>query len=276
MNFSTLPVLSYEEAETWLSGKAGKVQEEVGYALEAVAGDTEADDGDTMADTLKELLTDESIRNLDSEGHLQESLEELLAKYENQPSSQPSDDDYVPDIRLHEGDLVIDNLELTCDCLIVNGNLKVTGLMESAQPAEYGALIVLGDASVGRYLSSNTHTVIRGNLRAQHIATGSGNDCAFVVGGDAEIESFAEFGEYAHIHGHLKARWLISLMNRIQADGGCETQNFHNYPQEILDLPALLRSELIVATPDNPQCEFDIDEDAYCECLQDNISPFRE
>jgi predicted acyltransferase (DUF342 family) len=91
--------------------------------------------------------------------------------------------------------------------------------MQTAMQAEEGALIVLGDVEVGRYISHGNHTVICGNLSAGHVSTNSLNDMAFSVGGNVKAESFAEFGEYVEIHGRLEVGTLISMANTICVHG---------------------------------------------------------
>ena len=223
MDFSTLPAPSFEEANEWLAGKAGKVQTEAEIALEVIP------------------------------------------------------EEYI-DIRLHEGNLEADNLDLTADCLIINGNLTIKGLLQSAQEGEYCSLIVLGDVFVDRYLSWNTQTVISGNLHARHIATNSLNNFSFDVGGDVNVVSFAEFGEYAHIRGNLTAGLLLNLCNQIKVDGSRTVQT--TYAPRATDAeekkaahPAfILRSEALA--PNDGMGG--IDEEAYRKLLENNLSPFLE
>lgn len=174
---------------------------------------------------------------------------------------------HTPNIRFCEGDLIADDLPITCDCLIVAGNLKVRGLMRTAMEMEDGALIVLGDAEVGRYISQGAYTVICGNLRAGHVWTNSLNDLIFSVGGDVEAESFAEFGEYVKIHGNLKVGKLINWMNEIEVLGERKAEVVIDSDIPIANLTALLRAELIHE-------RWKIDDDAYKACLERNVSPF--
>ncbi|MDR2128064.1 MAG: hypothetical protein LBP52_03220, partial [Burkholderiaceae bacterium] len=131
---------------------------------------------------------------------------------------------YDYSIRFCAGDLIATDLSITCACLIVAGNLRVKGLLQTAMAAEEGALIVLGNAEIGRYISHGAHTVICGNLHAGHVCTNSTNDCAFSVGANAQAESFAEFGEYVEIHGNLQVDKLISDANTINVLGKREAK----------------------------------------------------
>jgi hypothetical protein len=191
-------------------------------------------------------------------GALQDEADVAL---ENLPNGFITEDG--PDIYFCAGDLVVDDLPLSCDCLIVAGNLKVKDLISACD----SALIVLGDAEVGRYISQGAYTVICGNLRAGHVCTNSLNDLYFYVGGDVEAESFAEFGEYVKIHGNLKVGKLINWMNEIEVLGERKAEVVIDSDIPIANLTALLRAELIHE-------RWKIDDDAYKACLERNVSPF--
>ncbi|MDR2165529.1 MAG: hypothetical protein LBO79_07920 [Zoogloeaceae bacterium] len=137
-------------------------------------------------------------------------------------------------------------------------------------------LIVLGDAEVRRCVSHGMHTVICGNLRADHVYTNSTNDCAFSVGGNVEAESFAEFGEYVEIHGNLKVDKLISDANTINVRGKREAKvvikNSSTIPAD--RLTAILRKEILKTSTFNGETCTYIDGDAYEDCLKQNTSPF--
>jgi hypothetical protein len=166
------------------------------------------------------------------------------------------------DIHFCAGDLDADDLSLDCACLIVAGNLKVRGLMDAGE----GALIVLGDVEVGRYVSVTNYTVICGNLRAGHVWTNSLNDLYFYVGGDVKAESFAEFGEYVEIRGSLDVGVLVNVMNEINVHG-------ERKAGVIIDRDNLAaeqsRFRVKIIGEDGL-----IDDDAYKACLENNISPF--
>ncbi|MDR2127998.1 MAG: hypothetical protein LBP52_02885 [Burkholderiaceae bacterium] len=230
---SRLPKWRLEEAEKWIAGKFGLVQDNADIALEAQDG---LDDID----------------------------ERVLA-------SEP-DSDYS--IRFCAGDLVADDLPITCACLIVAGNLRVKGLLQSDMMVEEGALIVLGDVEAGRYVSRGMHTVICGNLRAGHVATNSLNDLDFSVGGNVEAESFAEFGEYVEIHGNLKVDKLINDVNTIDVRGGRDAKRVidRSTPEE--QLATLLKKEVIKTSTFDGETYTYIDGDAYMDCLRQNTSPF--
>jgi hypothetical protein len=263
---SHLPVLDYETAEKWLAGKAGVLQE---------AADTALESQNPVQETPEELL--ETLKELEAEAQEADAqrYRDLRAKLVSGVDKTVYDAlaPLPPDIRFCAGDLVADDLQITCDCLIVAGNLKVRGLMQTVMEAEEGALIVLGDVEVGRYISHGAHTVICGNLSAGHVSTNSLNDMAFSVGGNVKAESFAEFGEYVEIHGRLEVGTLINWMNEINVHG---EQKAEVIIDRDTDLAATrLRAELI-----KEGCDVDgdaytyIEEDDYNECLKRNVSPF--
>jgi hypothetical protein len=260
---SRLPMLDYETAEKWLAGKAGVVQVAADIALESQCP--------PHMDAHDPAVIQEFIEDMKESGETDDDFIEKVAS----SMAVPHTWDHTPDIRFCEGDLIVDDLPITCDCLIVAGNLKVRGLMQTAMEAEEGALIVLGNTEVGRYVSHGAHTVICGNLHAGHVSTNSLNDLSFNVGGNVEAESFAEFGEYVEIHGNLKVGKLINWMNEINVHGERKAKVLIDGDTPLADLKALLRAELIGESVDTDGTAYIlIHDDAYEAHLERNVSPF--
>ncbi|MDR0672108.1 MAG: hypothetical protein LBF93_00295 [Zoogloeaceae bacterium] len=259
MDLSTLPLLSYTEAEAFISGKAGKVQNDAEVALESKDWSWVTRGSPTFVMRLLACLR--KLLHLGERGSLRHKTEETELP--------------APNIRLHEGDLVADDLDVDCECLIVNGNLHVKGLLATGRGGDENVLIVLGDAHIGRYSSWCTYTIIRGNLTARHIVTNSLNDLYFAVGGNLEAESFADFGEAVVIHGNFKARVLINREQNIEVVGDQQIEISVGSPYRNPKLRGLIKEELLTEEKDEDgEIYPGIDEKAYRNALEQNRSPF--
>ena len=190
---------------------------------------------------------------------------------------------FMPDIRLHSGDLVIDRLDVECDLLIVDGNVMVRGALVSNHSHDAGAIVALGHVKTQSAIVLGG-LIVRGNLDAEHVYANSLNDCALIVGGNAQMQSLAEFGSYVEIHGDLTCAVAISTHNKIKVHGKTNIGNFQNRVQaEPYRFRGLLKEELIttqsIADGATTYSETDnvaydtIDEEAYRTLLGAGRSP---
>jgi hypothetical protein len=191
---SKLPKLSVDEAIDVL----GKISSEAvrDHALTAL---------DNLRDPFEDGISDETQAFLESQ---------------NLPSTLPADyQAEMPDIRLHAGSLRIESGDrITCDMLIVTGDLVASCVVQPGHYHDSGAIVVLGQL-VAENVVAYHWLIVQGDLTAKHMYANSSNDCGVIVGGSIQVVSLMETGSYIFSEGNLTAKIVVSLHNEIAVGG---------------------------------------------------------
>ena len=163
-----------------------------------------------------------------------EQAEELLARrspalakqvdfrrdeYENE------DGDWV--VRLYRGDTEIDsNFTVESDSVLVDGNLRVRGLLSDCGDVDQTLLVVIGDV-VARDLHTNGEMIVGGNVSVERlIYANSANDYSFLVHGSVTTQALVEEGMLCWVGGPIEAATVLSLQNEIRQGVGADQARF--------------------------------------------------
>ena len=186
---------------------------------------------------------------------------------------ESEEDDFRPaEIRFCDGDFELDELAASCDCLIVNGNLHVRGLLETCHEVEEGALIVLGNVTAGNVIVHDSWCVISGNFHAGHVYANSSNNCGMVVGGNVQAESLVEFGQHIHVMGDVQTDLVLSGMNQIQTDGQEHAARRLDRATGVQQKLTEVFQPLCVEADPESKKQF-LEEDVYCNMLRLGENP---
>lgn len=130
-------------------------------------------------------------------------------------------------IRLYSGDVVFDgDFAAGPDSVLVDGNLKVSGLLTDCHDADRMQFVVLGDVEA-RDLMSFSEMVIGGAVRVERlIYLNSLNDYSFLVYGDLSADGLVEEGMYSWVGGDIEARHVLSIQNQIRQGRGDEEREY--------------------------------------------------
>ncbi|MEL5414494.1 hypothetical protein ACUNGU_11190 [Serratia sp. IR-2025] len=194
-------------------------------------------------------------------------------------------DSEQPAIRWHSGDLHLpsffpdENDRHDYDYLVVEGDLIVEGCMAVSPQREDGGIIVLGRLQSDTLICLG-ELLVRDDVHIRHAYCSSGNDGAFVVGGNLAVLTLVETGEFIHVHGDLDARCLASLQNFVQVDGETRCDCRIDSAQSAEPITRMFASDLLKAFEGEDNDGQHIvgwypDDDAYLACLQQGRSPLR-
>lgn len=210
-------------------------------------------------------------------GGVADAVAELLNRHD--------DDDEPPAIRWHSGDLRLpaffpdEHGGHDYDYLIVDGDVIVEGCLAVSPQREDGGIVVLGRLQADTLICWGG-LVVRDDVRIRHAYCSSGNDGAFVVGGDLSALTLVETGEFIHVHGDLDARCLASLQNFVQVDGEtrCDCRIDSAQSEDLIKrmfAPGLLKAFEGMDNDGQRLVGWYPDEDAYLACLRQGRSPLR-
>jgi hypothetical protein len=147
----------------------------------------------------RDLIALEAPDWIPDTAHLLDQIEEDLDEVQLHTESLTQDGDYA----------------LSAGCLLVRGDLVVSGrLTDGAAPGQL-ALIVLGDLSC-QQLEITGALVVTGDVVVdEHVYVNSGNDYAFIVGGALRAKIFVEHGTCSAA-GKIKTPAAFPLLNVVR------------------------------------------------------------
>ncbi|GAA4278311.1 hypothetical protein [Aquimarina mytili] len=122
-----------------------------------------------------------------------------------------------PKIQLYEGDVSFDqNFAVRSETILVNGSLKVDGLISDCNLADVTSLIVLGDV-IAKHMHICGKMVVGGNIIVEEfIYLNSFNNYTFHVFGSLESKVLMEEGMRTWIRNEIEVDKAYSFQNSIR------------------------------------------------------------
>ncbi|WP_329893338.1 hypothetical protein [Stenotrophomonas sp. SMYL20] len=111
------------------------------------------------------------------------------------------------------------------DCLIIEGDLNVGGTLHLNDLDELRCVVVLGSVTTENFICGGW-VFVRDNLTCKHIYASSLNDGGLFVGGNVQVDTLLETGQYVHVAGNFEASYLATVQNEIEVDGEVRCPNF--------------------------------------------------
>ncbi|MFL0351515.1 hypothetical protein [Stenotrophomonas lactitubi] len=111
------------------------------------------------------------------------------------------------------------------DCLIIEGDLTVEGTLHLNDLDELRCVVVLGSVATQNFICGGW-VFVRDHLTCTHMYASSLNDGGLFVGGNMQVDTLLETGQYVHVAGDFEASYLATVQNEIEVDGEVRCPDF--------------------------------------------------
>ncbi len=150
------------------------------------------------------------------------------------------DEDEEPELFWHDGDLTLEgNFSVDRPCLIVTGDVDVTGVFSDCEELDFTLTIVLGKVKAGQLLTFGEMILVGDVAVDELIWANSGNDYRFRIMGDVTARAIVEAGMSTTLSGSVDAEFIASLTNEITDGTKAIVPRGHLSPKYIFPDPYL-------------------------------------
>jgi len=111
------------------------------------------------------------------------------------------------------------------DYLIIDGDLTIEGTLHLNELDELRCVVVLGSVTTQNFVCGGW-VFIRDNLTCTHAYASSLNDGGLFVGGNMQVATFLETGQYVQVAGDFEAIHLAMVQNEIEVRGEVSCPDF--------------------------------------------------